>query len=82
MAPGEIDEEMTDRLDEIVGHSDLETLPDLDIAELERIHDELEALEREVSDRRRALFDRIDRLQAEVTRRYRTGEASVESLLQ
>jgi hypothetical protein len=82
MAPGEVDTELTDRLDEIVGEHDLESLPDLDSAELDRIHDGLEELEREVSDRRRALFDRIDRLQAEVTRRYRTGEASVESLLQ
>ena len=34
-----------------------------------------------VSSRRRALFDHIDALQAELTRRYKTGEASVESLL-
>jgi hypothetical protein len=46
------------------------------------VHDRLEALEREISDRRRQFFDRIDTLQAEITRRYRTGEASVESLLQ
>src|SRR5438045_1013929 len=37
---------------------------------------------REVSSTRRQLFDRIDALQGEITRRYRTGEASVESLLQ
>lgn len=43
--------------------------------------DALTALEHEISGRRRALFDRIDALQAELTRRYRTGEASVESLL-
>ena len=28
------------------------------------------------------LFERIDALQAEITRRYKTGEASVDSLLQ
>lgn len=82
MAPGEIDPELSAQLDEIVGHHDLETLPGLEAGELDRMHDGLEALEREVSDRRRQLFDRIDRLQAEITRRYRTGEASVESLLQ
>ena len=38
-------------------------------------------LERQVSERRQALFTRIDALQAELTRRYKTGEASVESLL-
>jgi hypothetical protein len=34
-----------------------------------------------VSDLRRNLFDRIDAIEAELTRRYRTGEASVDSLL-
>lgn len=42
---------------------------------------ELGAFERRVSARRRLLQDRIDALQGELTRRYRTGEASVESLL-
>lgn len=41
----------------------------------------LTGLEQEISARRRSLFDRIDVLQAELTRRYRTGEATVESLL-
>jgi hypothetical protein len=43
--------------------------------------DALTEVEHAISGRRRALFDRIDALQAELTRRYRTGEASVESLL-
>jgi hypothetical protein len=43
--------------------------------------DALLDVEQAVSTRRRALFDRIDALQAELTRRYRTGEANVESLL-
>lgn len=82
LAPGDVDAELTARLDDVMGDHDLETLPSLDAEELDRVHDELEALEREVSDRRRQFFDRIDTLQAEITRRYRTGEASVESLLQ
>ena len=82
LAPGDVDAELQSRLHEIVGDRDVETLPTLDADELDRIHDELEALEREVSSRRRQFFDRIDTLQAEITRRYRTGEASVESLLQ
>jgi hypothetical protein len=65
-----------------MGDHDLETLPTLSDEALHQVHDQLEALEREVSDRRRQFFDRIDTLQAEITRRYRTGEASVESLLQ
>jgi hypothetical protein len=82
LAPGEVDAELTARLDEIMADHDLETLPTLSDDELHHVHDQLEALEREVSDRRRQFFDRIDTLQAEITRRYRTGEASVESLLQ
>ena len=30
----------------------------------------------------RSLFDRIDALQAEITRRYKTGEATIDALLQ
>ena len=36
---------------------------------------------REAAKRRRTLHERIDVLQAEITRRYKTGETSVESLL-
>lgn len=50
--------------------------------DLTSIVERLEALERDVSDVRRQLHLQIDRLQAEVTRRYRSGEASVDSLLQ
>ena len=35
----------------------------------------------EVSQLRRAIFEPIDRLQAEMTRRYRDGEADIEELL-
>ena len=41
----------------------------------------LDQFEQQVSGRRRELHQRIDALQAEITRRYRTGEASVETLL-
>jgi hypothetical protein len=43
--------------------------------------EELDALEAEVSKLRQALFDRIDTLQAEITRRYRDGQAQVDDLL-
>ena len=82
LAPGDVDAELTGRLNDVMGDHDLEGLPDLDDDQLDQVHDALEALEREVSDFRRQLFDRIDALQAEITRRYRTGEASVEALLQ
>jgi hypothetical protein len=82
MAPGEIDPGLERQLNEIVGPHDVESLPSLQDDELLALHDALEAFEHEVSARRRDVFDRIDTLQAEITRRYRTGEASVETLLQ
>ena len=50
-------------------------------ADLEELATGLTAFERKISEQRHAYFERIDALQAELTRRYRTGEASVESLL-
>jgi hypothetical protein len=82
LAPGDVDAELTARLDEIMGGHDLEMLPTLEDQDIDRVQNELETLERDVSNRRRQFFDLIDALQAEITRRYRTGEASVESLLQ
>lgn len=41
----------------------------------------LGAFERTVSDRRLAVFERVDRLQGELTRRYKAGDASVDGLL-
>ena len=75
---GEVD---TESLDAVVGPGSLVRLTELDDDELARIVDALSGYEVEVSARRRALHERIDLLQAEITRRYRTGEASVESLL-
>jgi hypothetical protein len=50
-------------------------------AELVDLVEKLSLYEVSVSKQRRALHERIDALQAEITRRYRTGEASIESLL-
>jgi chaperonin cofactor prefoldin len=41
----------------------------------------LTELEARISDQRRALHERIDKLQAEIVSRYKTGEASVDGLL-
>jgi hypothetical protein len=49
--------------------------------ELTELVEQLSTYEASVSKQRRAIHERIDALQAEITRRYRTGEASVESLL-
>ena len=71
----------TSELDAIAGPGALARLPELTDQDLAELVDGLSHYEHEVSRRRRALHERIDALQAEITRRYRTGEASVESLL-
>jgi hypothetical protein len=81
MGPGTTDVALGAELDEIAGGAALAKLPALDDAALRDLADRLEAFERRVSGHRRELHDRIDRLQGEVIRRYREGEASVDALL-
>ena len=54
---------------------------ELPLADLERLRDQLDALEQQVSGERRRLHDVLDRLQKELVQRYKTGSASVEGLL-
>jgi hypothetical protein len=82
MAPGELPEDLEAELDAIVGSGHLADLPSVDDDHLRSMADALAAFEHKVSGHRHALFERIDALQAEITRRYRTGEATVDSLLQ
>jgi hypothetical protein len=82
MAPGELPADLQAEVDAVAGAGALADLPSLSDDELRRVADDLMALEEKVSAQRQALFDRIDTLQAEITRRYKTGEASVDSLLQ
>lgn len=81
LGSGKVDEELSRRLDEIVAATGFDNLADATDDQLARASEGLAELEADVSSRRRAMFDRIDALQAELTRRYRTGEATVESLL-
>lgn len=82
MAPGEIDPALSAKLDALDEGHDVASLPTLSDEALGELRERLSELEHEVSGVRRQLFDRLDTLQAEITRRYRSGEASVESLLQ
>jgi hypothetical protein len=81
MAPGELPPELEAELEGILGDGHLADLPSVDDAALQQMADQLSDFEQRVSGHRRDLFERIDALQAEITRRYKTGEASVESLL-
>ena len=68
-------ESLSDRL----GFDDM---AELDLDSLVALGRGLADFETEMSARRRHLFDRIDALTAELVRRYRDGDASVDSLLQ
>jgi hypothetical protein len=81
MAP-DPDDAQTPELDGIAGPGVLASLPELTDAELGQLVDDLAEFEAQCSGLRRQLHERIDQLQHEVVRRYRTGEASVETLLQ
>lgn len=59
-----------------------DNMADLDDAGLQALESGLKAFEANQSDIRRQLFDRIDALTAELVRRYRDGDASVDTLLQ
>lgn len=80
MAP-DVEDVDTAELDAIAGPGALSSLADLDDDALAVLVDRFSTYERAVSDQRHQLHTRIDAFQAEIARRYRTGEATVESLL-
>jgi len=75
------DPTITDELDAICDAVRLAHVPDLPDGDLDRLVTDLRCLEQAVSARRQIMFERLDVLSAEVTRRYRTGAASVDALL-
>ena len=56
-------------------------LRELDAAELASLTEAIAAFEARVSADRRERYDRLDALSAELVRRYRDGEADVDTLL-
>lgn len=81
MAPGEVDAELEQRLETILSAHRLAKLTELDDGDLAVSAEQLTEFERHVSAQRRGVLDVLDRLQEEIVRRYRTGEASVDNLL-
>lgn len=81
MEPGELTGRLADRLVEVTDRVPIESPGDADDEALAEVAADLSELEHEVSGFRRQLFDRIDTLQAEITRRYRSGEARVDDVL-
>ena len=72
---------LSDELDAVCAQQGLGRLEELLPSELAELERTLSTFERRVSDDRRARFDRLDALSAELVRRYREGEATVDGLL-
>jgi hypothetical protein len=69
------------RLDRIIDGTKLAELSERDEADVRNIADQLDALERDISGQRHQLHKHIDAFQEEIVRRYKSGEASVDALL-
>jgi hypothetical protein len=79
--PGEVDADLVRRMAEAAPDSLLTGLTDASDDDLARAAERLKSLEHEVSQQRRACHGVLDRLGAEMVRRYRDGEADVDTLL-
>lgn len=79
--PAEADGWISQELDQIIGADRLTHLPDLSDDDVRQTADRLVELERKVSEQRNRLHDVANRLQEEIVRRYKSGEATVDSLL-
>jgi len=72
---------LTARVEDLLPSERLGYLAELDRSALDDLLVELSTLEKDISAERRALHDIQDRLQEELVRRYRSGEATVDALL-
>lgn len=77
--PGITAATLGDRLDGAISPRELSGVGELSEERLGEGFARVSAIEQELSDLRRQLHDRIDAVQQEIGRRYRDGEASVES---
>lgn len=75
------DDPLSEELDRICAGFGFSRLGELDDGEAHRLAEALTEYERRISTDRRERFDRLDALSAELVRRYREGEATVETLL-
>lgn len=80
-SPADADGWIAAELDMVLPPDRLAVLTDMSDDELRDVADSLQRVERRVSDQRSELHRRTDAFQEEIVRRYKTGEASVESLL-
>lgn len=82
LEPGKVALSMIETLDQVASPSQLSSLEQVNDPGLSDLFGGLREFELELSSIRRQLHDRIDGIQDEIARRYRDGEASVDTLLQ
>jgi hypothetical protein len=81
MSPDLDRDDLTEEIDAVIDAERIGALPTMGEEGLRELGEQLTAIEARISDQRRALHERIDKLQAEIVSRYKTGEASVDGLL-
>lgn len=77
--PGATAASLGHRLDNAISPGELSGVGELSDERLDQSFVRVSEMEQELSDIRRKLHDRIDAVQQEIGRRYRDGEASIES---
>ncbi len=82
LAPAEGDQlRLAARVEQLLPTEQLGSLSSVAVGRLGELLEVLSLLERDVSAERRSLHDILDRIQEELVRRYRSGEATVDTLL-
>lgn len=81
LAPTQVDAELQAEYQSLVDDGRLAHVAELDDDALAALDGRLRSLEAQISAKRHRYHERIDALQAELTRRYQSGEASVDTLL-
>lgn len=81
MAPAMDSGELTAELDEVIDAGQVVRLAEMSEEQLRAVAERLGTFEATVSQQRRALHERIDRLQREIVDRYKSGGASADELL-
>jgi len=81
MSPDMGREDLTASIDKVLDGARIGELPTMGREELQGIADALSEIEAGISDDRRTLHGRIDTLQAEIVKRYKSGEVDPDVLL-
>jgi RsiG-like len=80
MSP-DLEDDLTAEVDAVLDAEGIAKLPAMNREQLLDVARRLGEIEARTSQERRALHERIDKLQAEIVSRYKSGEATVEGLL-